>query len=333
MRVNSVLKDFFQLIYLSLVRQAFKAMPFSLGILAAKGKGLYKYFFDRSLRGIVLNNVYQAFADVKSRKELLKLTQSILKTAQVCAFCAYFHEKLSDRQIENRFPVRGLENLDNALQKGKGVILFSGHLGPHFIARYLLRQKGYQVRGLRFKGAEDNGSNMRNASRLRARVEKLKIKRYVEPPECYFQVDFNARPVFKFLKQNGILINMGDGVHSLTYKKMDFLNNSIPFSLGTMSLARSTGATVLPVYLQGTPGNKDFETRIGEPFALQVTEDRQADIEENTLIYVRCLEKQITEYPHNWRNWMYRDYFTRLEDFVSQETDKHSKVFGHGLSA
>lgn len=311
-------------------RMAFYALPFSWLVQWARLQGLRKYLSNSLLRDVVFNNVYQAFADDRSERELRRLTRGILQVSEVLNVCAFFHHKFSDAALEKWFPIRGLEHLDAALKQRRGVILLSGHLGPHFIVRHRLRQKSYEVRGLRFKGG-DGAAPAR--SRLATFIDtRVRLKRYEEPEDGYFEVGFNPRPVAKYLQNNGVLFTMADGVHSLTYAKLPFLNNEVPFSLGTMSLARGTGAVVLPVRVEGVTGTRQFQTIVDAPMELQVTKDRQRDIYENTRRYVKMLEQQIVRHPYNWRNWMYRDYFTRINQFVSETTDRHARVFGHGLS-
>ncbi len=327
-------RDPFILLYCALARFVFKSLPFSVLLAFSNLKGAYKYAFYRTLRRDVLHNVHRAFGDKRSQKELLRLTRSIIQSVQVWNLCNYMHEKLSLEEIERRFPLLGLENLDEALKQEKGVILLSGHLGPHFITRRILREKGYPVRAVRFRSASKRSAAApvsRTASRVGELIErKLRIHRYEEPDEARFDVGFNARPLSKFLNKNGILFSMGDGMQSLTYMKVKFLNNTVPFSLGPMSLARATGARVLPVIVTGRMGSRDFKTRIGRPLQLQVTADREEDVRCNTLQFVRCLESQIVEFPYSWRNWLVRNYFERINEYFAVEKDRHARVLGLG---
>jgi len=334
MQLLFYLKDLYHLLYYSVIRFVFNVTPFSLFIRYANLKGTYKYLLYSTFRKDVYDNVYQAFGDQKSKAELLRLTKSIIQGVQVWNICNYFQAKLSDAEIEGYFPVDGLENLEEALKSGKGVILLSGHLGPHFITRYILRKKGYQLKGVRFRNVSGvHSTKMETNSWFGKRiVEKLKIQRYTEPPDFYFKVEFNSRPLLKHLNGNSILFTMGDGMQSLTHIDTKFLNNTVPFSLGAMSLARVSGATVLPVIVSGKAGSKNFSTSIGKPLELQTTEDRQEDIRQNTLKFVCCLEEQILTYPSNWRHWVVRQYFTRINEFFLKEKNRHSKVLGLGRS-
>jgi lauroyl/myristoyl acyltransferase len=327
-------KDIVRLFYYLAIRALFYVTPFSLIVRFGYVKGAYRYHTDKRLRNIVLKNLTRVYGGRKSREDILALTKSVIQSYTVIGLChSYFGQKLSEKKIEEIFPLRGLENLDEALKKGKGAILLAGHLGVMMIVWHLIYGKGYPLRAVRFKGtkAVEGIPRRERRSRLGEFIEStLRVRKYQEPEDSYFQVNFNSRPLIEHLGRNGVLLILADGVHSISYLRYRFLRNDVPFAAGAMSLARQSGAEVLPITVEGKVGSRAYRTAVGSPFPLQASASRKDDIRANTLKFVKCLEKQITRHPYLWRYWVYEDYFLRKNEFYEKEPDRHAAVFGIG---
>ncbi len=78
-----------------------------------------------------------------------ELAQGWLRRSFELAACADLERYLLPRMTEEGFlrrvGVRGLENLDRALNRGKGAILYSGHVWSSFTVPFALGVLGYKV--------------------------------------------------------------------------------------------------------------------------------------------------------------------------------------------
>jgi lauroyl/myristoyl acyltransferase len=327
-------KDIVRLFYHLALKALFHITPFSLIVRFGYAKGAYQYRTDNRLRSIVYNNLTRVYGGRKTEREILSLTRAVIQSYKVTGLChSYFGQKLNEKRIEEIFPLHGLENLDEALKKGKGAILLAGHLGVMMIVWHLIYGKGYPLRAVRFKGtkAVEGIPRRERRSRLGEFIEStLRVRKYQEPEDSYFQVNFNSRPLVEHLGRNGVLLILADGVHSISYMRYRFLRNDVPFAAGAMSLARESGAEVLPITVEGKVGSPAYRTAVGRPFALQGSANRKDDVRANTLKFVKCLEKQIARHPYLWRYWVYEDYFLRKNEFYEKEPDRHAAVFGIG---
>ena len=101
-------------------------MPLALALSLHKAIGLVIYRCSRRSRSTVLRNLGLSFPELSSRqvdslarRYFAALGASVAETAT--AWCG------SERHLEGRFEVVGLEHLNEALARGKGAILYTGH--------------------------------------------------------------------------------------------------------------------------------------------------------------------------------------------------------------
>ena len=114
----------------------------------------------------------------------------------------------------------------------------------------------------------------------------------------------NLRPYLEALERNEALIILADGrqgaaaLHTLAVAGVE-----IPFAPGAVSIARGTGAPVLPAFVIDDPGRSgpaSLRLIIHPPLDLQVTEDHGADLEVNLRRFADVYEKQVRAHPHNF---------------------------------
>ncbi|MGM0608769.1 MAG: lysophospholipid acyltransferase family protein [Candidatus Muiribacteriota bacterium] len=118
-------------------------LPVQLLYMVAEKIGQTAYFFWGSRRKIGLNNLKTAFPE-KNKNEL----KSILKQTFInfaITFFEIFKQPYLKGNIEKIFKVEGLENLERAYQKNKGVLLITSHFGNWEVAGSLICLLGYKL--------------------------------------------------------------------------------------------------------------------------------------------------------------------------------------------
>ena len=188
--------------------------------------------------------------------------------------------------------IKGLDRLDNGLQKKKGVILVHGHFGPVHLPLVALALMGYQMKQIgnpSDKGLSWIGRNV--AFRLRM-VYEDRI-----PAEIIKTGSF-LRPVFSSLAQNQIIMTTGDGSgNEEKFGKQHlftFLGQPVMFPLGPAILARKTGATLLPLFIE--PGTETlFTVSIEEEIVPSSSGDE--DLIACTQQFITLLENHIYANP------------------------------------
>jgi len=193
--------------------------------------------------------------------------------------------------IRSSVNVKGIENLDAALSRGKGVIALGAHLGNFMLLGTKLGIEGYPFHTL-IRFPDDR------------KVQDF-IKRHVS---SFYQTLIPSMPrrmaverILGILKKNQIVFVLGDN-----FKRgrvpTHFFGQPVLSSRGPVSLALRSGAAVLPVYLiRNHQGGQDLWI---EPEIL-ITRNGHlpSDIVANTHRVTACLENMVRRYPDQW-NWL-----------------------------
>ena len=179
----------------------------------------------------------------------------------------------------------GVENLDYALSKGKGVILLSIHFGNWEWGGIGVALSGYKVNFLVRKHQN------RWISELYYRIrEKMGVRvLFLE----------ELRKAIKTLKRNEILAvladeNVGEGV------EVDFFKHKVGLPAGPFKLAWRTGAIIAPAFI--VRDKKDNRQRgvIERPFEVKKTYDEEESIREAANRFIQIVQDYLCYYPDHW---------------------------------
>jgi lauroyl/myristoyl acyltransferase len=203
----------------------------------------------------------------------------------------------------------GLEHLQSAIDNGKGAIVWeSSYFGGRLLAKRILHQNGFaveQVHAEKHIGGFHNGRSL--SSWLRRRIvqrffENCK-KRFVAAIIYLPRSDSLAftRVLLGRLKQNGILCLAADGRLGQKLLATKLLGHKSSFQTGAISLAKFSGAPVLPVFCFQNEGKTNLV--IEPPLRIDSDLDRERALEKTLLQYANLLESYIRKYPEQYRNW------------------------------
>ncbi|MBU1906389.1 MAG: hypothetical protein KJ923_05275, partial [Candidatus Omnitrophica bacterium] len=146
-RINKSIGRFFGWVALMSCYWALKLVPMRYTYAFARGVSSLAYLLARKHRRVALDNLSLAFGQDKSKQEL----EGIAK--QCFEFMAKGGMELliflgNSRKLKQNVKIINQEHFDNALSRGKGVILVSAHFGnfPVLLAR--LSAEGYKIGAL-----------------------------------------------------------------------------------------------------------------------------------------------------------------------------------------
>lgn len=187
--------------------------------------------------------------------------------------------------------IQGLEHLDNALKRGRGVIALGAHIGNFVLLGTRMGMEGYSFHTL-FRIPPD------------ARIKNV-ILGYLP---YFHQTVIPSLPkrnavkqILNALRKNEIVFILGD---NLKKGKVDALlfGQRVPSPRGPVSLALRSQAPLVPMYLVRSYSGA-LELVIEPEIALARNGDISDAIEENTQRVVVYLESLIRRYPDQW-NWL-----------------------------
>jgi lauroyl/myristoyl acyltransferase len=210
-----------------------------------------------------------------------------------------------------RFEARGLQYLQKALDRGNGVILWESHsFGRRELAKRILYENSYSVSPVH---TENHLGGFRNT---RTWVSKHLIRPFLDSRERAFVKEVitlsrsdslaYARALLDRLKKNDILCVAADGKFGYKFVSVEFLGRTERFSTGMVSLARLTGASILPLFC--IPGDGDKTLLIIEPpIATESSCNREESLETSIRHYASLFESYIRSYPGLYRDWRLSD--------------------------
>jgi lauroyl/myristoyl acyltransferase len=248
--------------------------------------GSLLYLVSRRYRRLLFSNLDLAYGDELSRKQKRWIApRSCVTFIQEAALLLKYVNSTS-WQMEKMVRVEHEDRLKDALAKGGGVALVTGHLSSFTLAVTRLVRAGYRVAVLRRRqGAEE----MLNYIVTRAGVRSFYHKE-------------SLLPVGRFLKDGGAVL--------FTIDQNARLGVPVPFFgvpaktfTAPVRFAVSFNAVTLPIFMRRERWGK-YVLTIEEPVELIRSKSDEA-VYENLLKLSLILEKYIRKCPEQWL-WLHR---------------------------
>ncbi|MBF0522109.1 MAG: lysophospholipid acyltransferase family protein [Candidatus Omnitrophica bacterium] len=260
-------------------------------------------------RRIAEESLHIAFGKEKSEKEIKQIIRRCfdhfgLGMVEMLFFMA--HPKMLGKKVQ----YEGLEYLDQAVAKGRGVIIVTAHFGNFPLLMFSLAKKGYAVNAI-IRPARDEKLE---ADLLRRRTEEgLKTIYAVPRREC-------VTSCLKALRNNELLFilldqNFGNGSGVF----VDFFGEKAATGTGPVVFSLRTQAVILPMFIIREKG--DFHRVIIEP-PLELISGKTEDetLLVNTAKITQIIERYIRKYPHEW-GWMHKRWKTKPEGSSSTKSE------------
>ncbi len=216
--------------------------------------------------------------------------------------------------IKERVVTENLHYIDEALRKGKGAILLSGHIGNWELGGVLLSLLGYPSVAIALPHKERPVNDLFNKQReARGLV--------IVPPQAA------TRRCLSILNKNKIIAVVADRSFGPNGFVLDFLGKKSLFPKGPAIFSVKTGAPIVPVFLVRA-GEGRFRIIVHKPIDPGVV-DGNGRIDEGLLKnlikkYIRIIEQMIRAYPDQWL--MFRDYSVEETYKVIREINAESSA-------
>jgi Kdo2-lipid IVA lauroyltransferase/acyltransferase len=254
------------------------------------------HLLDR-LRKVGFRNLELAFPE-KTASEREIILRKVYRNlgwllAEFCQMSSYTPEQAS-RFIQ----YDGLENYLAARDRGRGVLVLTGHLGAWELSSFYHSLMGYPM-----------GMVIR-------RLDNPLVDEFVNRIRCLH----GNRVMHKDDFARGLIASMraGETVGILMDTNMTppqgvfvpFFGVEACTASGMARIARKTEAAVVPGFLLWEERQQRYVLRFGKELNLVHTADSEADAVANTALFTSVIEGYVRDYPEQWL-WMHRRWKTR----------------------
>jgi lauroyl/myristoyl acyltransferase len=189
-------------------------------------------------------------------------------------------------------PERGADKINRCLQMGKGLIVWTAHLGNWEFASRLLEMHGVQVNVARVVEREKPAELL---LRDLMQNERLKIV------ELNGDVLASVR-LLHGLRENEIVAIQGDRIYNEYSATVAFFGKQTRFPLGPFLLSYIADAPILPGFVVREKWLR-YRVIMGEPILITRTDDREKDLRVALQRAITFLEENIKTYSDQWLNF------------------------------
>jgi KDO2-lipid IV(A) lauroyltransferase len=180
--------------------------------------------------------------------------------------------------------------LSEALRRGGGAVLVTGHFGNWDVAAEILQRYARPVNVVMAREANASAQEFVRLARERAGVRVLYSDSSV----------FSSLNMIHALRQNEIValqLDRSSGAGGVRH--LPFFGAPAPFPLGPFVLARLAGAPLIPVFVPRL-GRRHYEIRCGEPIVLRREARDPHALDRAMRAVVEEFEAVVREFPSQW---------------------------------
>jgi KDO2-lipid IV(A) lauroyltransferase len=273
------------------------ALPRRAARAVGAGVGAAAYFLSGGLRRTGLRNLEAAFPEktAAEREQILRRLYRNLGwlLAEFCQMPGYTRENTA-----GFLRYDGLEHYLAARERGKGVLIVTGHLGAWELSSYYHSLMGYSM------------------SIVIRRLDNARVDELVNAIRCLhgnrvLHKDDFARGLLGAMRQGetvGILMDTNMTPPQGVF--VPFFDRMACTASGMARVARKTGAAVLPGFMVWEEAEQKYVLRFGEEIPVTDTGDDEADALVNTARFTAAIEAYVRQYPDQWL-WVHRRWKTR----------------------
>lgn len=253
------------------------------------------YYKSGNIVGEQIKNLDVIMGDGVSQDEKKKIVKKLWRRHGRFLLDLFRFERMDRKQIGGRVSeFKGVEHIHKALEKGRGAVILTAHLGHWELGGILLDYLGFKVNVVQhlYDSKEQNQLLDKNKE-----IRGIKIIPSGDP--AGFAINS-----YRALKNNELVAIQGDRDLARVGAMVDFFGKPALFPKGPVLLATKTGAPLIPAFtLMGSDG---LYHPVAEPeIELAATGDAEADLRANIEKTANVIEKYVRKYPEQWFNFYY----------------------------
>lgn len=246
--------------------------------------------FEVALAGIGLNRIQLALQSAANQYELrLQILRSYRPNGWSPRIC-----------------MEGAGILDDALEKGRGAVLWVSHFVFHGLVFEIgMKRAGYElVHVSRIEhGFSKTAFGILFLNPVRSRIEDQYLKRRLMINRMA-RIHF-AKELRNHLRNNdpvSFTVGFWEGRQSLA---VSVLGHQYDVATGPITAARNSGAPIIPVFPVWDTEREHFRIVLERPLSLDTEIPKHDMLQSIAGQYALHLEGYISRYPDQWRGWHY----------------------------
>lgn len=255
------------------------------------------FFLRPRLRRIAEINLKVAFPDWTARKRAEVMRRMVRNIGWMAGEFSQF-PKYTRENIEDVVALDDHENYMAALNRGKGVLFLTGHLGAWELSSFAHGLYGHPCSFLARPIAN-------------ARVDAL-INRYRCASGCQtIPKNESARALLRVLRSGGVVGVLADqNTQTEEGVFVDFFGVPACTTTGIARFALRTDAAIVPGFAVWDETIGKYRLRFDPAVELRRTGDEDEDVRANTAKLTKVVENWISRYPDQWV-WVHKRWHSR----------------------
>ncbi|MFC1926652.1 lysophospholipid acyltransferase family protein [Chloroflexota bacterium] len=260
-------------------------LPKRIGYMAAWLAGTIVYILSPGIRAAVADNIKHVLEPGTSEGTLKKTVRSVLINAAKNYFDLIHTSHMTLDDIEHNVTKHGWHNVEDTLKKGKGVLLFTAHLGSFDMTMHVLPAFSAGVTIL--VEPLEPPLLLRYVTRLRG-GKGLNIVA-VHPGV--------SKAAVKALRQGEVVLVACDRDVQNDGVAVKFFGEETTLPVGVIQLAMRAGAAIIPIFNIRRPDGR-YDVFIEQPVEIAPAK-KKASVSDMERV-VSIMEKNIRRYPDQW---------------------------------
>lgn len=281
-----LLKHFFYYISAIVISGLLLYIPRKIILSLGAILGELVFYLSKRERNKALKNLSTAFGDEKSPEEIYEICRNCFRNLVKGLMEFLQLPRLNSYNLNKLVKIEGQENLDNVLEKGKGGIILTAHIGNWELVGASLPLSGYKT------------STIIRPVKLQL-IDKWVNKRREKTGLKCIGRGASIKSALQCLKRNELLGILADVDTKVDGVFVDFFGKPAWTPIGPVSIALKTGSDIVPAFIIRQKDDT-HKLIIEKPIELKITDNTEDDIKYNTEVWTKIVESYIRKYPEQW---------------------------------
>jgi phosphatidylinositol dimannoside acyltransferase len=304
--LTEVVRDGYRWCYWFPWRRLVQAMSIPARLAAARSLGSLYYFSSPGWRALSKAEILASFQEPPASQAISRLSLRGARQYFQTQLEVFAYPCLTPAEMEKYFPINGRQNLDAALNQGRGVLILLSHLGANQMIMPALGFRGYRIHQISRAAQAGNDEYLgRRLSPCLLKVIELQRSFEESLPAQHIDVSRGLRPVLRQLKANGVVAVAGDGRYGSDWTPHRFLGRPATFSPGPWLIAHRTGAPLLFTFVLRPYRGSTYQVIIEPPLPLPYGAGAKEFLAAGLEVYTRRLEEYFSRYPCQYLPFLY----------------------------